>query len=316
MILTVTPNTSLDHIMFVPSFGLNQTIRASQVVQSMGGKPTDAAWILGELGISSLALGFAAGQVGKQVETMLRQRGVVTNFIWVEGESRRNVVIICEDGSGQSTITDASLRFTQTHIAQLKAQYQQALKEATGVVLGGTLPTGMSPDFYTDYIQAAHAQNIPVIFDASGPFLSAGLAGQPTYVKPNRDELAQIVGQPITSLALAYEAGREIQARYQTSPIITLGEQGAIAILPHATYRIPPIKVKVINTAGAGDGVLAGLAASIYRKQPIEMGLKWGFAAATAVLMTPGTADCRRSDVETLVDQVELIPWWPQKGKT
>ncbi|MEM7034439.1 MAG: PfkB family carbohydrate kinase, partial [Chloroflexota bacterium] len=129
--MTVTPNTSLDHIMFVPSFGLNETIRASQVVQSMGGKPTDASWILGELGVPSLALGFAAGNVGQQVESLLHQRNVTTDFIWVEGESRRNIVIICEDGSGQSTITDASLKFNQADIQTLIAQYKNALSQTT-----------------------------------------------------------------------------------------------------------------------------------------------------------------------------------------
>ncbi|MEM7033252.1 MAG: PfkB family carbohydrate kinase, partial [Chloroflexota bacterium] len=170
-------------------------------------------------------------------------------------------------------------------------------------------PKGMDPSFYTELIQLAQAQNIPVVFDASGSFLRAGLEGQPTYVKPNQDELAQIAGYDITSLNMAYEVGMEIQARYHTSPIITLGEEGGLAILSDRAYRFSALPVDVINTAGAGDGVLAGLAASIHRNEPIETGIRLGIAAATAVLLTPGTADCRRRDVERLLEQVELIPW-------
>jgi len=309
MIVTVTANTSLDHILFVPGFGLNRTIRASRVVQSMGGKPTDAAWILGELGTPSLALGFSAGRVGQQIEAMLQARGVITRFIPVEGESRRNVVIICEDGAGQSTITDASLVVTPAHIEALRAQYQAALDEASCVVLGGTLPAGIEADFYTDFISLAQARQIPVIFDASGSYLAAGLEAGPTYVKPNQAELKQMTGQAVTTLAEAYQVGQALQQRYQTHPIITLGEQGGLAILAERAYHIPPLAVAVINTAGAGDGVLAGLAASIERGQPIEAGLRLGFAAATAVLLTPGTADCRQADVERLLDQVSLVPY-------
>ena len=62
-------------------------------------------------------------------------------------------------------------------------------------VLGGTLPAGMKPEFYTDLIALARVRNIPVIFDAGEPNLSAGLKSKPSYIKPNRDELGGLVGR-------------------------------------------------------------------------------------------------------------------------
>jgi hypothetical protein len=38
MIVTVTPNTAIERTLFVPSFSLNQTIRASRVVLGMGAR--------------------------------------------------------------------------------------------------------------------------------------------------------------------------------------------------------------------------------------------------------------------------------------
>jgi 6-phosphofructokinase 2 len=67
--------------------------------------------------------------------------------------------------------------------------------------------------------------------------------------------------------------------------------------------------VPVVSAAGAGDAVLAGLAASIERGQPIEDGLRLGIAAAAAVCMMPGTGDCRAEDVWRLLPQVELQPY-------
>jgi 1-phosphofructokinase family hexose kinase len=308
MIVTVTANTTLDQTLFVSAFQKNRTMRATDTVQSMGGKPTDASWILGELGVGSLALGFAAGTTGDRVESMLRARGVTTNFIRVNGESRLNVVIIDHSDNSHSTITTNTLRVDESHISTLHSQYIQALDEASCVILGGTLPTGVQPSFYADLISLARQRNVPTIFDAAEPNLSAGLAASPTFVKPNRDELAGLVGYPIDSIDDAYRAGRCIQDRYGTSPIVTLGADGALAILPDRVYRIPPLKVDVVSAAGAGDAVLAGLAASIHRKEPIEEGLRLGFGAATAVTLLPGTADCRRDDVERLSDQIELLP--------
>jgi 6-phosphofructokinase 2 len=64
--------------------------------------------------------------------------------------------------------------------------------------------------------------------------------------------------------------------------------------------------VQVVSSAGAGDAVLAGLAAAIARGGTLEDGLRLGAAAAAAVCLLPATADCRREDIERLLPQVKL----------
>jgi 1-phosphofructokinase len=307
MIVTVTANTGLDYIYFIPEFVRGKTLRASSVVQSMSGKPADCSWILAEMGITSFALGFTAGMTGEIVKQMMYERGIHTNFVQVEGESRRNLVI-AEDG-GHTAITSSSLIVSEAHVAALREKYIVALDDCELVVLGGTLPKGMKPDFYTDLIGLARARDIPVIFDAVEPNLSAGLASRPTYVKPNRDELAQFSGQPVETVEQAYEVGRAMMRLYGTYPIISLGSDGGLAILPGRAYRIPPLSVPVVNAAGAGDAILAGLSASVVRGLPIEDGLRLGFGAAAAVVTTPGTAECSLSDIERFAAQIEVIPY-------
>ena len=310
MIVTVTANTTLDLNVFVPTFELGRTIRASKTIQSMGGKPTDASWILGELGIPSVALGFAGGATGKKVESMLQARGVTTDFDWVPGETRTNVVIVVENGNApQTTITTTTMQIDEEQIESLRWRYGAALQAASCVVTGGTLPAGVPPSFYHDIIAMARERGIPVIFDAAEPNLSAGLKARPSFIKPNRDELEGLTGKPIASIAAAYHAARSVVEDMGTSVILTLGDEGALAVLPNKAYRIPPLKVDVVSAAGAGDGVLAGLAASIERGEPIENGLRLGMAAASAICLMPGTADCRREDVERLLPQVELVAY-------
>jgi len=308
MIVTVTANTTIDQVLFIKTFELNRTMRATRTMQSMGGKPTDASWILGEIGIPSLALGFAAGPMGEKVKHMLASRGVIHDFITVGGDTRINVIIVCEDGP-QSTITTSSLEIAPEHVDALCRRFEQSLDEASVVIIGGTLPAAMGPSFYTDMIALARSHSVPVIFDAAEANLSAGLKANPTYIKPNRDELEALLGRSLPTLEDVYQAGRDIVERYGTSPVITLSGDGALAVLPDRAYHIPPLKVEVVSAAGAGDAVLAGLAASLDRGQPIEEGLRLGFAAAAAVLLLPGTADCRREDVERFLPQIELIPY-------
>ena len=94
-----------------------------------------------------------------------------------------------------------------------------------------------------------------------------------------------------------------------TPPPPPMGYFRTLAILPEKTYRIPVLPVKVVSTAGAGDGVLAGLAAALDAGWPLEEGLRLGTAMAGAVCMQLATADCRKADIENLLPQVRLLSY-------
>lgn len=307
MIVTVTLNTGIDRTLVVPTFQWNTTLRAQEVVYGMGGKATDASWVLGELGIENLALGMAAGESGRQMERMLQKKGVKTHFTWVEGETRTNTILISAAGEGQTTITANSLVVRPRHVEEFVLTYQDALAQASCIIIGGTQPPGMHAKLYPELIALARAQNIPVVFDASGPDnLLGGLSAHPTLIKPNRVELEEIVRRPLNDLAEIYRAAAEIRQQYGSIVVATLGSQGALAVAQDQAYFIEPLSVEVKSTAGAGDAILAGLAHSLAARLPLEEGLRLGFAAAAAVLLTLPTADCRREDVIRLMPQVSI----------
>lgn len=309
MILTLTPNTTLDLTVIIPQFTPDKTIRATQTYHSMGGKPTDASWILGRMGITSHALGLSAGAIGKKVIGMLSEFDIVTDFVEVGGETRINTVIMDESTGEQTTITTASMIINETHVMQLWAKTVEAIKNATVLITGGSLPNGVPSEFYAEVIQLAHEHHVPVIFDASEPNLSVGLQAKPMFIKPNQHELSALVGREIYTIAEAYQVGKDILQEYDTQSVITLGKEGALAILKHCVYRIPSIEVDVQSTAGAGDAVLAGLAYAIYHGHPIEDGLRLGVATATAVCLQVGTAAYDVADMKRFLPQVELIPY-------
>ncbi len=309
MIVSLTPNTTLDLTVFIPKLTPNTTIRAARTYHSMGGKPTDASFILGRMGVGSLALGLAAGSVGDKVRSMLEAEGVSTDFVAADGETRINTVIIDEDSGEHTTITTASMTVTAAQLEALRQRYLKALESASVVITGGSLPPGVRPGFYAEAIELAKARAVPVIFDAAPPNLEAGLKARPAFIKPNEHELSALAGRKLSTEEDLYAAGREILERQGTQAVITMGKDGALAILSDRSYRIPPIQVEVSSPAGAGDAVLAGLAQAIHHEQPLEEGLRLGIAAATAVCLQPGTADYAVADMQRFLPQVELIPY-------
>jgi 1-phosphofructokinase len=316
MILSVTPNTAIDYTLHVPEFTLGRTIRATETAWGMGGKAADAAWILGHWGIPNLALGFAAGRNGQRMEAMLQERGCQTDFVWVDGETRLNTVL-CSGGK-HSTFTSSTLEVTSEHVAAFFRKYVLALEHADCLIVGGTLPKGVPHTFFPDVIRLARQRGTPVIFDSSGPYLRNGLEAGPTVVKPNLNELAYLTCEGfvadessyrfIDRRQEVYSRACQVQAQYNVSVVVTLGDEGALALFGGAHFWIPSLKVEVVSAAGAGDAVLAGMALAYTQHKPIEDGLRLGFGLATAVLLTLATADFNLDDARGFVPLIELHP--------
>ena len=307
MIITLTPNTGIDHTVQIASLELNRTIRALDSIWGMGGKATDVSWILGKLGVPTRALGFAAGPNGVRMEKMLSERGAETDFVWADGETRLNSIIVVP-GQGQSTITSSSLSVSEQHLSQFTTRYELALIGASCVVMGGSLPPGVPAAFYQDAISRAHTRGVPVIFDSSGPPLIAGVKSGPDLIKPNLTELGDLLGYLPASRPEAERAARKLHEEYGTNVIVTLGAEGAIAVFGSAAYFIHPISISVVSSAGAGDGVLAGMALAYLRREPLEYGLRHGFALAGASLQTLATADFRVEAYQELLPQICIEP--------
>jgi fructose-1-phosphate kinase PfkB-like protein len=80
-------------------------------------------------------------------------------------------------------------------------------------------------------------------------------------------------------------------------------------VTAEASYVVHPPVVPVVNTAGAGDALDAGLMLARSRGQDWPAALALGSAAAASVVMNEGTAICRREQVEELVTQVRVTMW-------
>jgi fructose-1-phosphate kinase PfkB-like protein len=145
-----------------------------------------------------------------------------------------------------------------------------------------------------------------VVFDSSGPNLRLGLEAGPTVIKPNEAEIADLLGQMPQSWDEARQAALQVQQRYGSAVVVTMGGQGALAVWGERCWRIPPLQLTVASAAGAGDGVLSGLALALAKGLPVEQGLRTGFALASAILLTPVTADFNLEDYERLLPAIEL----------
>ncbi len=306
MILTVTPNTGLDRVLFLPELRRNRRNQAVRVVESMGGKGCDVSLILRELGEETAATGLAAGETGRRVEGMLRAAGVIPDLVWTAGETRLNTVLIETETGGHTTICAAGLQPGEEALPALRAWIERWAPASEAVVLAGSLPESWPPEAYGELVRAARA--CPhVVADAAGPALEAALEAGVSAVKPNRDELESVCG-PLDGPEAVLAAADALRRRGAGRVLVSLGAEGALLVSERGAWRAPAPEVPVVNPAGAGDGATACLALGLARGWDEPETLRWAVAVSAAVVTNPGTAEVYRHQVEALLPRVRVTP--------
>lgn len=307
MILTVTPNTGLDRVLFIPSFERNRRHQATGVVESMGGKGCDVSLILRELGVETFATGVAAGENGRRMETILRRAGVVPDFVWCPGETRFNTVVIETETGGHTTLCAAGLRPDADTLPGLLAWIERYAGVAEVVVIAGSLPESWPPEVYGQLVAAARSGGRPVVVDASGAALETAVNCGVAAIKPNRDELQSVAGR-LESMEAVITAARRLQHRGAGRVLVSLGAEGAVLVSGAGVWRAEGLQVPVVNPAGAGDGMTACLALALARGWDEAETLRHAIAVSAAIVTTRGTAEVYRQEVEALLPRVRVSP--------
>ena len=189
MIYTVTFNPSLDYIVSVPEFKPGRTNRTQEEILTAGGKGINVSLVLTALGVPNTALGFTAGFVGEEIRRQLREREICCDFLTLpEGCSRINVKLKNLEGTeinGKGpSIDEASLSILKGKIAHLS--------DRDILVLSGSIPSGMSKKLYAELMELL-PERVKVVVDAAGETLLHTLPQHPFLIKPNRDELEELL---------------------------------------------------------------------------------------------------------------------------
>jgi fructose-1-phosphate kinase PfkB-like protein len=331
MILTLTPNPTIDRVVFVRDFRLGAVVRGEREIATPSGKGVDSSLVIHELGGDTVAAGLSAGLNGRLFAELLDRMGVPYDFVPAEGETRMALVLVDLAVGQQSTITAPTLRATDEHLAQLLALLDRYASpdphlhreaeplspsilvggQAWGVICGGSLPPGLPIDSYARLVRRARQLGLVTLLDSSGEPLRQGIASLPHILKVNRRELEALadVGRTCSDPypPLAESLAARLGEWASDALIVTLGERGALAVTSQACYLSRPPKVPVVNTAGAGDALSAGLMLALSRGADWPEALSLGTAAAASVVMNEGTGICRRGQVEELLPQVQVV---------
>ncbi|GAA2803486.1 1-phosphofructokinase family hexose kinase [Kitasatospora paracochleata] len=256
MILIVTPNPALDLTYTVPTFRKHRSNRVAEVAAQAGGKGVNVARVLTALGRENRCVLPLGGPTGAAVEADLQAAGLTHTPVRIAGETRRTVAVV--DTSDATMLNEPGPKLAPEEWAALLAEVDRQLPAAGVLVLSGSLPRGLPADAYADLVTLAHRHAVPCVLDADGPALTAALAAGPTVVKPNAAELTAATG-----IADVPAAATALLARGAGAVLASLGPDGLLAVDRDGAWRCTPPAAVTGNPTGAGDSVVAALAAGL-----------------------------------------------------
>ena len=314
MILTVTANPTIDRVLFVREFAMQDVVRAEREIVSPSGKGIDVSIILHALGAKTLAISLNAGLSGTMLAALLDDRGVPYHFVTAEGETRTAALITDITHRRQSTILAPTLKAGPEHLAQLVEQVRAHAATSWGLVCAGSLPPGLPTNAWATLLHVGREHDLVTLLDSSGVGLQQGLAALPTILKINGRELQELAvhhGETLPAWTAPDHLDdlaawlRDRVGRWASDAlIITLGAAGALAVTAEDALHVPAPAVPLVSAAGAGDAVAAGVMLGRRQGQRWSDALRLGVAAATAVVMNEGTAVCTAPAVYALLPQI------------
>ena len=147
----------------------------------------------------------------------------------------------------------------------------------------------LTPEVCQALIAAARRLGIPVLVDPKGRDFEKYRGA--TALTPNRAELAVACGLSGDDLETLSDAGRSFLARLDLHFIaLTLSELGIRLLEPEGVHQIPTMAREVFDVSGAGDTVIATLAAGLVAGLAVRDAVAVANLAAGVVVGKLGTA--------------------------
>ncbi len=292
MIVTVTPNPSIDRTLLVPAVRRGEVIRVQSASSEAGGKGINVSRALADMGVATIAVAPASTTTRARLDGLL-DGAFTLRTVPIDGDIRVNLSLVEPDGT-VTKVNEPGPTLGEREAAALLDAVVEVVLEALStasrdsseswVVGCGSLPPGLPESFYAD-LAARLPTDVRVAVDADRGALRAVARSAIALVKPNRAELEELSGRDLPTLGEVVDAAAELVAGGPERALVSLGPDGALVVdRGGACHAEAPID-DVANPVGAGDALLAGFLAGGGTAAALPRAVAWSVAACRS----PGT---------------------------
>lgn len=299
MIVTVTLNPAVDY-----TLQLEQELSAGSVARTdttqfdPGGKGINVSKYLVNIDVETVATGFVGGFLGQFLTMSLTEDRIPNDFTQISERTRLNTTILTQ--SSEYKINQKGPVIDEVPVSRIIetiCQYDPAI-----VLIAGSLPPGIGPEVVDTISDAGPWKTV---VDLEGTILNK-LKREYLLCKPNREELSDATGHCVESIEDCIAASKALRQNGFDCVVASLGADGAIMVTPDTALHAPALKVDIVDTAGAGDALLAGVLAHHHRDGTSEDMLRTGIAVASRAVTVPGTSVPSLSTISTEIGEINV----------
>ncbi|UAL51795.1 MULTISPECIES: 1-phosphofructokinase family hexose kinase [Metabacillus] len=313
MILVVSLNPAVDIRYSVPEFQPGNINRPVLKEKTAGGKGLNAARVLSLLGYKPLFItGFSGGKQGEWIQSELDCSSIPYHFQEIKEETRTCIAIL--SSCSQTEVLEAGPEISESEMKNFIDLFRAKVKEASLIILSGSLPKGVPADFYRTLGEIIKLEKKRMLLDSSGESLKYGIEASPFLIKPNLQELSQLLKRKQLSVEEAIKGALSLCEKGVCYTLVSLGSDGAILASEKGVWKavLPSIEIK--NPVGSGDSMLAGAAFGMQlHLHPGDL-LRFACACGTANAAEEKTGFIKESTVMELYQKIQVEQIFPEKG--
>ena len=233
-------------------------VRVSREEERLGGAANVALNVKALGARVTLLTVVGTDEPARRLRTLLEEQGV--NALLGSDAQLFTIVKLRVIGRAQQLLrVDFENQPDHEVLASMLADYEQALPEHDAVLFSDYGKGGLT--HITTMIELARAAGKPVLVDPKGDDYSRYKGA--TVITPNRAELAEVVGRWSSEAQLAERAERLRAELGLDGLLVTRSEDGMSLFDAAGHTRIPAEAREVFDVTGAGDTVIATLAAML-----------------------------------------------------
>jgi ribokinase len=268
---------------------LGETVLASGLTRSLGGKGANQATALRRLG-GEVALLAAIGrdEAGDAFLAHFEAEGIDAGCIFRHGSAPTGIAfpMVLPDGSN-AIVAALSASFELPAAAVAAARGRIAAAAALLLQLEIPAPAAASA------MALARAAGVPVFLNpAPAVEEAARLAGGADVLIPNQLEAEALSGMAAASPDEALRAAARLRGLGPPVVVVTLGELGAVVSAPGLEHFAPAYPIAALDSTGAGDAFCAGLVDARTRGAGWPEALDFACACGALACRAAGAIPC------------------------
>ncbi len=299
-------NPAIDRVLEVPRL----TIGAHQVARLLtcypGGKAVNLAKGLSLLGVPCVLTGFVGRDEYEYFARDVAGYQICMDMLPVAGLTRQNITLVDPIARNETHLRDQGFTVSAGELDTLRRKLAGLVGPGAIVVFSGSLPPGVSLEAFADLLAICRRAGAQLAIDVSGPALATAVGAGCRLIKPNRQELEELIGRNVHTPQELIAAGLDLAAKVELV-LVSCGAEGAYLFTRKSAHRgrcqVAPDRI--VNTVGCGDALLAGFLAGLHRQQDHAAALRAAIAAAAATAMSL-TPQFNRGQAEALLEQAEV----------